>query len=80
MAQEDVHIRPPILTPAEHEEAARKLGITREQEEEWHRQHPAPAVLPPEQHDALMEKLGIDKEQDAEWHRTHFAHSGGEKV
>ncbi len=69
---------PPILTSAQHEALSKKLGLTREQEDEWHLQHPTPAVLTPEEHDRLMHKLGITKEQDVEWHRTHFSPPGGE--
>ena len=53
-----------MLTPAQHEATSKKLGLTREQEDEWHRQHPTPAILTPAQHDTLMQKLGISKEHD----------------
>ena len=67
---------PPVLTPTQHEAASRKLGFSREQEEEWHRQHPTPPVLTPAEHDALMNKLGITQDQDAKWHRQYFSPPG----
>ncbi len=33
---------PPVLNPAEHEALMRKLGVTKEQDAEWHRTHFSP--------------------------------------
>jgi len=64
------------LTRTQQQAASRKPGLTKEQANEWHRQHPTPAILTPTERDALMKKLGVTKEQDAEWHRTHYLAPG----
>ncbi len=61
------------LTPEEHEQLMKQMGISPEEDKKWHREHGA---MTPEDHvriAEMLEKKGISKEEQQKWHQEKSA-------
>ena len=66
---EQWHRKHKELSPEEHEQLVKHMGISPEEDEKWHREHGA---MTPEDHlrmVEMLEKKGISKEKQKKWHQ-----------
>lgn len=68
------------LTPEEHEQLMKHMGISPEEDKKWHEEHGAMTMEDHAELSELLEKKGISKEEQRKWHqqRKNAAEQRGE--
>ena len=57
------------LTPEEHEQLMKHMGISPEEDEKWHQKHGAMTMEDHAKLSEMLEKKGISKDEQRKWHQ-----------
>jgi len=57
------------LTPEEHDQLMKHMGITPEEDEKWHREHGPMTMEDHAKMAGMMERMGISKDEQEKWHK-----------
>ena len=59
------------LTPKEHEQLMKHMGINPKEDKKWHEEHGAVTAEDHAKMADMLEKKGISKEEQQKWHKDH---------